>query len=105
MVAYWCAEGGKRAVSSSHKTLRVALVQTVGCITVPSGDHTSRGDVSGGCDCGARHIHDGEVAVGLPQEAVRHATCVLVRSDDDPSCGDGNRRCGRGTRWIERDER
>src|SRR5262249_50427419 len=105
MVAPWCAEGSKRAVSSSHKTPRVAWVQTVGCITVPSGDHTRRGDVSGGRDCGARHIDDGEVAVGLPQEAVRHATCILVRSDDDSSRGDGNRRCGCGARWIERYER
>src|SRR6266481_4020874 len=104
MIAHWCAEGSKGAVSSSHKTLGVALIQTVGCITVPSGDHTNRGDVSGGRDCGVRHIDDGEVAVGLPQEAVRHATCVLVRSDNGSSRGDRKRRCVCGARWIERDE-
>ena len=39
-------------------------------------------------ECGTRRIDRGEAAARRPKEAVRHATCVDVRSGDHSGRGD-----------------
>ena len=53
-------------------------------------------------ECGTRRIDRGEAAVRRPEEAVRHATCVDVRSDDHSGRGDGTGRGECGARRVER---
>jgi hypothetical protein len=67
--------------------------------------HPVWGDAGGRSGCGTRHIERGEGAATRPKEAVRHATCIDVRSDDYAARGDGAGKRGCRARWIEGDKR
>ena len=70
-------------------------------VAVPSNDHPARGNISGGRGCGIRHIERGEVAATRTEEAMRYATRVEVRSDDQSSRSYGARHRECGVRGIE----
>src|SRR5262249_39295465 len=94
-------EGSDASVGSTNEA--VAIVSANGVAVRPS-DHSAWVDASGRRGCGARHIERGEGSTRRPEEAMRHAACVVIPSDDRSvrSNGANGRKCG--ARWIERDE-
>ena len=74
-------------------------------VTVFSCDHPGRVNAGAvGTEYVVRAVERGDSAVGSPNEAVRHATCVVVESGDHSARIDavGKRECG--ARWSERGE-